>query len=140
MPRRLAGLVTIAAAPDFTEDRYWAGFDADQRRALERDGFVLVDSPYDDKPYRITRDLIEDGRANRILTRALGFPCPTRILHGSADAAIPVETAYRLFDHAEADDMRLIVVKGADHRFSSPACLELIKRMIDEVGGPKDPS
>ncbi len=133
IPQRLAGLVTIAAAPDFTEDRYWAGFDAAERKALDRDGVVLVESEYDDEPYKITRALIEDGRTQRVLTEPLRLPCPTRILHGSADAAIPVETAFRLFNHAEAEDMRLTVVKGADHRFSSPACLALIKRAIEEV-------
>ena len=32
---RVMGLVTIAAAPDFTEDSYWAGFSDAQKRQLE---------------------------------------------------------------------------------------------------------
>src|SRR6056297_1900990 len=38
MPQRVAGLVTIAAAPDFTEDSMWAGFDSAQRAALQDAG------------------------------------------------------------------------------------------------------
>jgi len=66
MPAKVAGLVTIAAAPDFTEDSMWAGFDADQRAALDRDGQIALPSDYD-APYTITRRLIEDGRENLLL-------------------------------------------------------------------------
>lgn len=133
MPERFAGLVTIAAAPDFTEDRYWAGFDTDTRATLDREGFVNVDSPYDDQPYIVTRDLIEDGRNNLIFSNPLSLPFPTRILHGTADEAIPVSTADRLFAHATGPDIRLLMVKGADHRFSSPECLDIITSAIDEI-------
>ena len=132
-PERFAGLVTIAAAPDFTEDRYWAAFDAETRTSLTRKGSVQVQSPYDEAPYTITRKLIEDGRNHLVLTEPLHFSCPARILHGSDDAAIPVSTAQRLFEHATGEDIRMTLVKGADHRFSTPACLDLIARTIEEV-------
>lgn len=133
IPERFAGLVTIAAAPDFTEENYWAHFTAAERKALRRDGHVMVQSPYDETPYKITRTLIEEARTHLILQKPLHFPFPTRILHGSADKAVPVSMGYRLFDHATGDDMRLTVVKGADHRFSSRECLDLIKWTIDEI-------
>jgi hypothetical protein len=38
-------------------------------------------------------------------------------------------------EHAECDDLRLTLVKGADHRFSTPACLAMIAAAVDEVGG-----
>jgi pimeloyl-ACP methyl ester carboxylesterase len=132
-PERFAGLVTIAAAPDFTEERYWSTFDADTRSRLLSEGSVQVQSPYDDEPYTITRALIEDGRNHLVLTRPLHLPCPTRFLHGTEDAAIPVSTAQRLFEHATGDDIRLSLVKGADHRFSTPACLDMIARTIEEI-------
>lgn len=133
MPERFAGLVTIAAAPDFTEDRYWAGFDVETRVKLQREGSVQVQSPYDEAPYVITRKLIEEGRDHLVLTKPLHFPCAARLLHGTEDAAIPVSTAQRLFEHSTGEDLRLTLVKGADHRFSTPACLDLIVRTIEGV-------
>ncbi len=137
IPDRFAGLVTIAAAPDFTERRYWAGFNAQTRDALMKTGSVEVDSPYDDRPYTITRELIEDARDHLIFPRPLHAPCPTRILHGSEDAAIPVSTAHDLFDHVSGTDIRMTIVKGADHRFSTPECLALIARTIEEITSSK---
>ncbi|SLN48211.1 alpha/beta hydrolase [Roseisalinus antarcticus] len=131
-PGKVAGLVTIAAAPDFTEDGYWAGFDAAQRAALEREGVVHVPSDYG-APYPITARLIAEGRRRLVLRSPLRFGCPVRMLQGTADTAVSTETALRLLDHAEAPDIRLTLVKGADHRFSAPAELALIERSVIDV-------
>ncbi|MCG6882856.1 MAG: alpha/beta hydrolase [Silicimonas sp.] len=133
VPKRVAGLVLIAPAPDFTEERYWCAFDEATRERLEREGAVEVPSAYSDIPYVITRALIEDGRRNLVFPEPLRLDCPTRILHGTADEAIPLETSLRLFDHAEGQDIRLTLVKGADHRFSTPDCLDLVTRTVEEI-------
>lgn len=132
MPAKVAGLVTIAAAPDFTEDSMWAGFDADQRAALDRDGQIALPSDYD-APYTITRRLIEDGRDNLVLRSPLDLPFPVRFLQGTADADVEMSVALRLLDHAKGADMRLTLVKGADHRFSDDACLDLITTTVADV-------
>jgi len=132
IPQKIAGIVTIAAAPDFTEDGYWASFDADQRAALETVGYVDLPSDYGE-PYRITRRLIEEGRERLVLRTPLNLPFPARFLQGSADTAVPHDWAVRLFDHAEGLDMRLALVKGADHRFSEPDELRLIEASVAEV-------
>lgn len=128
----IAGLVTIAAAPDFTEDGYWAGFNETQRAQVMEQGYFDVPSDYGD-PYRITRRLIEDGRTQLVLRSPLPLPFPVRCLQGTEDAAVSRETALRLLDHAESPDMTLTLLKGADHSFSAPDCLPLIARAIKEV-------
>lgn len=134
MPERIAGLVTIAAAPDFTEDGYWAGFTDAQKETLETLGQVELPSDYME-PYIITKRMIEDGRAQLVLRTALDLPFPVRFLQGSADTAVSVETAVRLFEHATGPDMQLRLVKDADHRFSDGPCLDLILDALNEVMG-----
>jgi pimeloyl-ACP methyl ester carboxylesterase len=132
-PERVAGLVGIAAAPDFTEDGMWAEFSEQQRRALMEVGQVAQPSEYSDAPNIITRRLIEDGRAPLVLRAALPLPFPVRLLQGTADMDVPVSVALRLLEHAEGDDIRLTLVKGADHRFSTPECLPLIEAAIEDI-------
>jgi len=132
MPDRVAGLVTIAAAPDFTEDGMWAGFSDDQRAALEAEGRVALPSDYGE-PYIITRRLIEEGRSRLVLRDPLDLPFPVRFLQGTADADVDMSVALRLLDHATGPDMRLTLVDGADHRFSDPDCLALIEASVEEV-------
>jgi pimeloyl-ACP methyl ester carboxylesterase len=131
-PDLVAGLVTIAAAPDFTEDGYWAGFSDAQRAELAARGSVVVPSNYGD-PYVITRRLIEAGRDTLVLRTPLHLPMPTRMLQGTADADVPVAWATRLLDHATGPDMALTLVKGADHRFSTPDELALIEGAVTDV-------
>ena len=130
---RIAGLVGIAAAPDFTEDSMWAGFTPDQRRALADQGRVDLPSDYSDAPYTITRHLIEEGRSHLVLRAPLNLPFPVRLLQGSADTDVPPAVALRLMDHATSPDLRLTLVKGADHRFSTPECLALIGSSLDDL-------
>jgi len=132
MPERIAGLVTIAAAPDFTEDSMWAGFDQAQRLALEMVEQVELPSEYGE-PYIIAKRLIEDGRDHLVLRDPLPLPFPVRFLQGTADMDVTRETALRLLDRAEGDDMHLEFVKGADHRFSDGACLAILTDRIQEV-------
>lgn len=133
-PERIAGLVTVAAAPDFTERGFWAAMNPAQREELLSAGHVLRPSDYD-TPYVITRRLIEDGRAHQVLAAPLPLPFPVRFLQGTADADVPMAWALDLLAHAEGENLRLTLVKGADHRFSTPECLELIGRAVDEVVG-----
>jgi len=132
-PQKVAGVVTIAAAPDFTEDDMWAGFDARQRERLLADGQVELPSDYSDDPYVITRKLIEDGRKNLILRSPVPMPFPVRFLQGTDDADVDRSVADRLMHQAEGEDIRLTLVKGADHRFSSPDCLALIVHSLEDV-------
>ncbi len=135
-PERMAGLVTVAAAPDFTEDSYWAGFSDAQKVELEERGYVELPSDYME-PYRITRRMIEDGRDHLVLRTALPLACPVRCLQGTADTAVSTEVALRLLDHADCPDMRLTLVKDADHRFSDGPCLGLIEQALLQVLGER---
>ena len=132
MPERIAGLVTIAAAPDFTEDGYWASFTDAQKQQLEAEGRVELPSDYME-PYIITKRMIEDGREQLVLRSALDLPFPVRFLQGTADTAVSVATAVKLLEHATGPDMQLQLVKDADHRFSDDRCLGLMQASLQEV-------
>lgn len=132
VPEKVAGLVTIAAAPDFTEDSMWAGFSDAQKAELDRVGQVALPSEYGE-PYIITKRLIEEGRNRLVLRDPLPLPFPVRFLQGTADADVDMSVALRLLAHAKGPDMRLTLVDGADHRFSDPTCLDLIASAIEEV-------
>lgn len=139
LPERVAGFVGIAAAPDFTEDSMWAGFTDVQKSEMAATGRVELPSDYSDDPYVITRRLIEDGRNRLVLRSPLPLPFPVRLLQGTDDVDVPPSVALRLLDHAQGEDIRLTLVKGADHRFSTPDCLALIEASIagilDRIGG-----
>lgn len=132
-PDLFAGFVGIAAAPDFTEDGFWADFSDVQRTQLIEAGQVALPSGYDDGDYIITRRLIEEGRDSLVLRTPLSLPCAVRLLQGTEDEAVTTDTALRLLDHLQAEDSQLTLVKGADHRFSDPQCLDMIVKAVLDV-------
>jgi len=129
---KVAGFVGIAAAPDFTEDSMLAGFSSEQIVELEENGVVLLPSGYG-APYPITSKLLDDGRDNLVLRAPLPLPFPVRFLQGTLDSSVERSVALRLLDHADGDDIQLKFIKGADHSFSSPVCLEAVQAAILDV-------
>lgn len=131
MPDRVAGLVGIAAAPDFTEDSLLPSLTEVEQVAMAKNGRVERPSAYSPEPYVFTKVLVDQGRAHLVLRTPLGLPFPTRLLQGAADLDVPPAAALRLFNHADGPDIRLTLVQGADHRFSTTDCLRLIETTVE---------
>lgn len=133
---RVEGMVGIAAAPDFTRDLMWKGFDDDTRRRLEDEGVVHITSGYDDWEIPVRREFIEDGLRHIQLDAPIPIRCPVRLLHGRRDPDVPWQTSERLMDRLESDDVIVSYFKAGDHRLSSPehlACLgDTLARLLDD--------
>ncbi len=132
-PERVVALVGLAAAPDFTEDLMWQGFDKTARETLAQDGVLLVPSEFSDEPYAITQRLLDDGRDHLVLRAPIPLTCPVRLIHGMKDDSVPWETAPRLLERLESTDVDLTLVKDGEHRLSEPHDLERLRRVLDGV-------
>ncbi len=131
-PERVAGLVGIAAAPDFTECM-WESFSEEARQAITTEGHWAVASDYNEEPYIITRALIEDGRAQCLLDRPIELTCPVRLLQGSADTDVPWKTAIRIMERLTSSDVEVILVKDGDHRLSDEQDLARLFAVLDRL-------
>ena len=125
-PGRVAGLIGIAAAPDFTEALMWAAMTPPERATLLRDGVLAVPSEYGE-PYPVTLRLIEDGRTRMLLDRPIPLACPVRLLQGQRDADVPWQTALRLAGQLGSADVQVTLIKDGDHRLSRPGDLALLR-------------
>ncbi|MFZ5619204.1 MAG: alpha/beta hydrolase [Pseudomonadota bacterium] len=115
---RIAGMVFIAPAPDFTEDLIWNEMTGPERDAILRQGRFVEHSPYSDEPTIITRALIEDGRNHLILGGPIDVRCPVRILQGMADPDVPWRHAVKFAQCLATNDLELTLIKSGDHRLS----------------------
>jgi pimeloyl-ACP methyl ester carboxylesterase len=130
---RIAGLIGIAAAPDFTETLIWQGLPFEDRDQLMRGGTIERPNPYG-PPQLLTRALIEDGRRWLLLNRRIALHCPVRLLHGQRDQEVPWETPLRLAEQIDGEDVRACLIKDGDHRLSRPADIALLWRTVLEFG------
>lgn len=137
-PERIAGLVGIAAAPDFTEDLIVPSLSAEDRAALERDGVLPVFSPYDPEPTPVTKRILDDGRNHLVLRSEIPLDCPVRLIHGMEDPDVPWRTSLRLAERLRAKDVEVTLVKAGEHRLSEPHDLDrlcaVLERLLDRLG------
>lgn len=133
LPDRVAGLVLIAPAPDFTEKLMWPEFSAVQKAEIMDKGLTLRPSDYGD-PYPISRNLIEDGRKWSLLDAPIRFEGPVRILQGQQDEDVPWLHAQRLVEAITTNDLVFTLVKDGDHRLSRDQDIERLKSVCAEIG------
>lgn len=128
-PDRMAGLVLINPAQDFTERLMWPGLADHERQAILRDGeTVVVEAGLGD--YVLTRRMFEEARNWLLLDGDIAIAAPVHILQGRADATVPWRHAIELVERLKGGDVRLDLIEGGDHRLSTPADLE---RLIEAV-------
>lgn len=132
-PERVAGLVGIAAAPDFTEELVWNAYSPEEQARLLRDGRIEEPSPYGTAPYVFTRKLIEDGRAHRMLGGPIAIDVPVRLVHGMADRDVPYAYSLRLADTLASADVAVTLIKDGDHRLSRDGDLAQIAALVADV-------
>jgi pimeloyl-ACP methyl ester carboxylesterase len=132
-PQRVAALVGIAAAPDFTADLLPRRLSKAQRRELDEAGRVVLPSAYDPAGYLYTKTLIEDGDRNLVLRTSIPLSCPARLLHGIADESVPWRQSLKLAEYLQSTDVTLTLIKDGDHRMSRDKDLVRLAGVLDEL-------
>lgn len=126
---RLAGLVGIAAAPDFTD---WCR-SADDKAALLSGETVYDDNPYGPEPTPIHPGFFADGQDRRLLGQTIPIDCPVRLLHGQRDGDVPCDISLRLAQALRSDAVQVTLVKDGDHRLSREQDIALLIGLVDSL-------
>jgi pimeloyl-ACP methyl ester carboxylesterase len=137
-PEKVAGLIGIAAAPDFTELLMWDKFTPQQQETLKEEGIIEIPNCYDEAPYPITLNLVAESGEHLLLDGPINVTCPVMLIHGMQDEDVPWEFAMTLNEKIVSKDVRTLLVDDGDHRMSSEKHLTTIRkqlgRMLDELG------
>ncbi len=130
---RVAALIGIAGAPDFTEDLIWDRLDEAQRRRLLAEGELTCSSAYEPDPIAYTRQLIEEGRAHLLLRGPIHLACPVRLLHGMRDPDVPYRTSLRLAERLAGSEVVVELIEDGDHRLSRGPDIARILAAVDDL-------
>ena len=131
-PERVAGLVLVNPAQDFTERLMWPGLADHVRQAIVRDGEALI-SEEGLGDYVLTRAMFEEARGWLVLDGEIRILAPIHILQGRADDVVPWRHQVALMERLRGGDVTLERVEGGDHRLSSPADLERLIAAVERL-------
>jgi pimeloyl-ACP methyl ester carboxylesterase len=159
-PDRIAGIMGLAADPDFTENLLWrflpeetkvswcwqrpvllpplivaftSPFLAPQNDIMEREYVSLY---WGGQGYSISKALIEDGRKHLLLEGTdggLNVSCPVRLLHGLDDKEVPYDISLKLAKRLKARDVTVTLIKGADHNMYGAFCAPYIRHAARDL-------
>ena len=142
-PKNVAGLLGIAAAPDFTELLMWDKFTPQQQETLREKGVIELPNCYDDEePYKITLNLIAESGEHLVLDDIINIHCPVRLVHGMKDEDVPWEFSMTLNEKLASKQVSTLLVDDGDHRMSSERNIRAISkqliRLIDDIKNPSE--
>lgn len=125
-PERVAGLIGIAAAPDFTQ---WGRSEEDKAK-LAAGETVFEENAYGPEPTPTHPGFWSDGQAQLLLGEEIPVGCPVRLLHGQSDPDVPWEVALSLAAALRSADVQVTLIKDGDHRLSREADIALLLRTV----------
>ena len=129
-PRRVAGLVGVAAAPDFSQDIFWKLSNEDHER-LRCEGVITVEE--EGGSYPVTRGFIEEARRHLVMRQSIAIDVPVRLVHGMRDGSVTWTLALDLAARLATDDVSVHLVKDGNHRLSRESDLALLGRTLDAL-------
>jgi pimeloyl-ACP methyl ester carboxylesterase len=129
---RIAGLIGVAAAPDFTEDLLKPKLTLENKRAIATKGFVTVPSEYGND-YTFTKALLDSGRQHLLLRDKIPIDCTVRLIHGVDDEDVPWQTALAIQEKLTGNDVEVILAKSGDHRLSNKFDLERLTQTLSAI-------
>jgi pimeloyl-ACP methyl ester carboxylesterase len=123
---RVAGMIGIAPAPDFTR---W-GYTEAQRARLAAGETILEPNPYGPEPTPTHPGFFADAECHLRLESMIDLACPVRLLHGKADADVPWAISLRLKAALRSDDVQVTLIEDGDHRLSRPGDIAALKAIV----------
>ncbi len=132
-PEKVAGLIGIAAAPDFTEHLLLDAFNQKQRAELLEKKCVYVPNCYGGDPYPISMDFIAESGEHLVLDGPIPINCPVHLIHGTMDDDVPWEFSMTLNEKLESKDVKTTLINDGDHRLSSEKHLGIIIRIVAKM-------
>lgn len=135
LPEKVASLIGVSSAPDFTENLIFNHLSNKQKNKLDNEGIINFSSQYDQNcTYQITKSLIEDGRKNLLLNKdTINILCPVRLLHGINDKSVPYHTSLDLAEKIKSPDIQVYLIKSAEHNMSDGYSMRVLFNTIKEL-------
>ena len=122
--KQIKGFIGISSAPEFLEKLMWKKFSKKIKKIVMEKKIYYIEKG--EWTYPITRQLILDGRKNKVLNNKINLEIPITLFHSSKDKVVPLNFSKKILNICKKAKKKLIKVKNGDHRLSRKSDLKKI--------------
>jgi len=129
--KKIKGFIGIASAPEFLENLMWEKFDKKIKKTIIQKKIYKLD--LGGYIYPITKQLIFNGRKNKVLNNSINFKIPMILFHGSNDKVVPLNISRKILRICKKSKSKLVIIKNGDHSLSRKSDLMKICKELNNL-------
>jgi len=129
--KQVKGFIGIASAPEFLEELMWKKFNKKIKKIIMKKKIYYIEK--DEWTYPITKQLILDGRKNKILSNKINLKIFISLFHGSNDDDVPLSFSKKILKVCKKAKKKLIKIKNGDHSLSRRSDLKKICNELNDM-------
>jgi uncharacterized protein len=129
--KQLIGFIGIASAPEFLQRLMWKKFSKKVKKAIMVNKIYHLD--YGGFSYPLTKQLILDGKKNKVLNNKINLKMSLVLLHGLKDQVVPLKFSKKIYSIFNSTNKKLIKIKNGDHSLSRKSDLKKICKELNFI-------
>ena len=129
--KRIFGFIGIASAPEFLENLMWKKFSKKIKKNIIKNKIHNMQAG--DHVYPITKQLVFDGRKNKVLNNRINLKIFMTLFHGLKDEVVPISFSKKIFKICKNSKRKLIIIKNGDHSLSKKNDLKKICKELNRM-------
>jgi len=129
--KQLKGFIGISSAPEFLEELMWKKFTKKIKNIIKIEKIYHLD--YGGYIYPITKQLIFDGRKNKVLNNKINLQIPIVLFHGTNDEVVPLKFSKNILKICKLSKKKIIKIKNGDHSLSRKSDLKKICKELNSI-------
>ena len=126
--KQIIGFLGIASAPEFLEKLMWKKFNKEIKKKILNEKIYNLE--YGNFTYPLTKQLIFDGRKNKIFKKNINIKIKITLFHGTRDDVVPIKFSKDILKICTKAKKKLIIIKNGDHRLSKKSDLKKISKEL----------
>jgi len=132
--RQIKGFVGISSAPEFLEKLMWKKFGRKIKKKINTEKIYYLKRA--NFVYPLTKQLIADGRKNKILNKKIYSKIPITLFHSLNDEVVPVKFSKNVLKIFKKAKKKLIKIKNGNHSLSRKSDLKKICKELNSMIRP----
>ena len=126
--KKIKGFIGISSAPEFLEELMWKKFNNKIKKTIMTKKIYYLE--HGEFTYPLTKQLILDGRKNKVLNNKINLNIPIVLFHGTNDEVVPLNFSKKILKIFKKSKKKLIKIKNGDHSLSRKNDL---KKICNEI-------